>query len=57
MSKNIFKYCKECDKKTEHLKEHSEPIGMRIFIGILSLGASETAVQHWYECTECGKKS
>jgi len=57
MSKNIFKYCKKCDRKTEHLKEKNQTMGYRIIIGICTFGFNELSVEDDYQCVDCGKWS
>jgi hypothetical protein len=57
MAKNVFKYCKKCKKRTEHLKEKTHSPGARVIIGIFTFGFNEIMVEDMYECTECGKRS
>lgn len=56
------KYCKKCQKKTDHrhvrvsgLGDENEGAVKRLFIGAVTLGISEVFADHYLECAECGR--
>ena len=54
------RFCKVCQSeefqdKTKRLQRNSNPegVGMRIFMGVLSLGTYELVLNTYYTCQKC----
>lgn len=61
MKKSIVRYCYRCECETEHRLIETKRLfegASRVFLGIVTLGISETAneiaIEGKYKCTECG---
>jgi hypothetical protein len=61
---NYERFCRSCQKKTEH--DHAtdllglgdrDGVATRLFFGVLTLGASEVMANRFYECQECGRRA
>ncbi len=61
MSKNVRRYCSNCDCGTLQYSEKrylNVKTGVdRIFLSIISAGIFEACLEKYWICTECGKES